>query len=361
MRPLAFTIGPSKLSEEVRQDIRDAAEMGILEWSHRSKQCCDMTAEAVDGLRTFFGVPKEYSIFFLSSATEAMERSIQHLVINESCHFICGRFSELFGEISAVNGNRITEIEAPWGSLPSFDPAAIPPSADLITVTANETSTGVMCAVEDIRRIRIGKPDTLIAVDITSIAGVRNFAIADADVWLFSVQKCIGLPAGLGIMFISPAAIKCALEIDATGKGRSGYFSFRSMQKHEQRSQTICTPNMLNIFLLGRQIKRWNEQGGCLAKENETKEKASRLYRALEVHPSLGCFVKDPALRSISIASIEGSAETIARLHLSAKQRNILLGKGYGKLKETTARIALFPAITEEDLTGLIEVMSAVV
>ncbi|MDD5056174.1 MAG: aminotransferase class V-fold PLP-dependent enzyme [Candidatus Peribacteraceae bacterium] len=360
MHPLTFTIGPSKLSEEVRQDIREAADCGILEWSHRSKQWCEVYAEAVDALRRFFDVPQEYSVFFLSSATEAMERTILNLVQSESCHFTCGRFSDLFAEISTANDKRTTKIEGPWGSLPSFDPAAIPGATDLVTVTANETSTGVMCSNDDIRRIRNGKPDTLLAVDITSIAGSKVFPIDAADIWLFSVQKCIGLPAGLGIMFVSPKAMERALKAEEAQTDRAGYFSFKSMQSFEQKSQTICTPNVLNIFLLGRQMKRWNEQEGCDAKEKSAREKASRLYRALETHPLLNCFVKDSALRSHSIACIEGKADVIRRLHTLAADRNILLGKGYGKLKETTARIALFPAITEDDMTRLIEVMSAV-
>jgi phosphoserine aminotransferase len=161
-------------------------------------------------------------------------------------------------------------------------------------------------------------------------------------------------------MFVSPKAMERALKMEDAQSDRAGYFSFESMRAFERKSQTICTPNVLDIFLLGRQMKRWNACGGRQALENAAKAKASRLYRALEQHPSLSCFVKDPSLRSHSIACIEGKTETIRRLHELAADRNILLGKGYGKLKETTARIALFPAITDDDMTRLIEVMSAV-
>lgn len=361
MRPLAFTIGPSRLSAATEQDIREALESGILEWSHRGKDFCDMSTATIAELRSFFGVPEDYSIFYASSATEAMERTILNLVEHESCHFTAGRFAELFAEISASNGNTATQIQGPWGSVPEFDHAKIPSSAELITITANETSTGVLCLNDDIQRIRAAKPDAMLAVDITSIAGMNVFPVSSADVWLFSVQKACGLPAGLGIMIVSKRALERASMIAKRKPSAAGYFTFDAMEAlMQKKGQTICTPNVLNIFLLGRQMKRWNDQGGCASQEAQGKKKAAQLYGAIERHPSLRCFVKDPALRSISIACIEGTPETIERLHAAAKAKNMLLGKGYGKLKETTARIGLFPAITEDDLGRLLELLSEV-
>ncbi len=361
MRPLAFTIGPSRLSPATEQDIRDALGSGILEWSHRGKDFCDMSTATIMELRSFFGVPEEYSIFYVSSATEAIERTIVNLVEHESCHFTAGRFAELFAEISALNGRKALQITGPWGSVPAFDGTKIPPSAELITITANETSTGVLCLSDDIQRIRATKPDAMLAVDITSIAGMKVFPISAADVWLLSVQKACGLPAGLGIMIVSRRALERAAMIAKKKPNAAGYFTFQEMEKlMQKKGQTICTPNVLDIFLLGRQMKRWNEHGGCVAQEAEGKKKATQLYGAIEQHPSLQCFVKDPALRSISIACIEGTPETIEHLHAAAKAKNMLLGKGYGKLKETTIRIGLFPAISENDLTKLIDVIATV-
>jgi phosphoserine aminotransferase len=290
-----------------------------------------------------------------------MELTVRNLVKSSSCHFTCGRFSELFSEIGENLGRKTVRISAPWGESPYFDPAAVPADCELITITANETSTGTMCLNQDIGRIRRGCPDQLLSVDITSLAGMKALNIADADVWLFSVQKGFGLPGGLGIMIVSPQAFAKSLELSQKKQNIAGSFTFSAMDRLIARGgQTVCTPNVLGIFLLSRKLARWNASGGLRQKELETVKKASLLYKKIDSHPRLKCFVKDPPARSISVACIEGLTQDIAKLHEAAAKENILLGKGYGKLKETTFRLALFPAITDEDLNRVLRLIGEI-
>src|SRR3989338_3385229 len=356
---LTFNPGPSKLSERTENDLREAVELKICEMSHRGNAFMEISREALAGLRSFFGVPESYKIFYTSSATEGMELTVRNLVENKSCHFTCGRFSELFTEISESPGKKTHRISAPWGLSPDFNPAEIPPDSELITITANETSTGVMCLNEDISRLRRACPRSLIAVDITSLAGMKTFQIADADVWLFSVQKGFGLPSGLGLMIVSPQAFLRSEELTHKGKNFAGLFTFEAMNRLiAYGGQTVCTPNMLGIYLLKKKLSRWNSSGGAIAKENETLKKAERLYKNISRHPRLKCFAQNPANRSVAVACIEGDPKDVAALHETAKAHGIQLGKGYGKLKETTFRLALFPAITENDLERLLNVLN---
>jgi len=353
--PLTFNPGPSKLSEHTKNDIREALDLGIPEMSHRSAQFTEMSGKTLKGLRTFFGIPEGYRVFYTASATEAMELTIRNLVRRKSAHFTCGRFSELFAEISEANGKETQRISAPWGESPAYDPTAVSADAELITITANETSTGAMCTNADITRIRAGRPDALLAVDITSIAGMNVLQIAEADVWLFSVQKGFGLPSGLGILIVSPRAFERSLELQRSGENRVGTFTFEAMDRLMLRgAQTVCTPNVLDIFLLGRTLARWNRAGGLQEKERQTRAKATLLYEAVQSHPKLRCFVQAPEARSISVACIEAEPRVIAHVHAMAREENLLLGKGYGKLRESTLRLALFPAITEDDVRSVL-------
>ena len=358
MLPTTFNPGPSKLSEETHQDIRDAMELGILEMSHRSSAFNEMSSAAIRDLRTFFGIPDAYGVYFISSATEAMELTIRNLVWEKSVHFTCGRFSELFAEISRANYKHAQEITAPWGQSPHYDDSKLPIDAECITITANETSTGVMCSSEDIVRIRKARPEAMLAVDITSIAGVRSFPIEQADVWLFSVQKGFGLPSGLGVMIVSPRALNRSNDLKNDRLNLAGTFSFAELDSFMRRGgQTPCTPNVLNIFLLGRQLERFNARGGITAGEKAGRKKATALYEAVNAHPRLTCFVAEPESRSISVACIQGMPEDILRLHALAKEEGLHLGKGYAKLKESTVRVALFPAITDAHVEAVIRVI----
>ncbi|MEI8230394.1 MAG: aminotransferase class V-fold PLP-dependent enzyme [Candidatus Peregrinibacteria bacterium] len=358
MRPLTFGVGPSRLSDETIQDLQKALELGIPEISHRSAQFTAISKEAVDGLRTFFAIPEDYAVFFTTSATEAIELTIRNLVRHRSAHFANGRFSELYAETATANGKTAQVISAPWGMLPKYDASLIAPGAELITITANETSTGVLCSNEDILRIRKQRPDHLLAVDITSIAGMKVFPIAAADIWLFSVQKGFGLPAGLGVLIVSPRAITRSAELERDGENRAGIFTFAAMEKiMREKYQTICTPNVFAIYALSEELKRWNAEGGCAAKEQETQAKADLVYAAVSGRSQWKCFVEKPDIRSISIACIQGEEAAIEQLHSRAKEQNMLLGKGYGKIKATTARIALFPAIGEKELQRLLEIL----
>ena len=357
---LTFNPGPSKLTEETKNDLRDALDLGIPEMSHRSNDFNAMSEAALVGLRDLLSIPKEYHVFYTSSATEAMELTIRNLVRKNSAHFTCGRFSELFKEISEANGKTAEGIPTAWGKSPMYEPSAVSATAELVTITANETSTGMMCSNEAIKRVHSGCPNALLAVDITSLAGMKVLSIETADVWLFSVQKGFGLPGGLGLLIVSPRAFKRSVALQQSHENLAGTFTFQAMEKLMQKGgQTICTPNVLNIFLLGRTVARWNLCGGLKQKQQETEQKAALVYAAVKSNPRLHCFVEDPDARSISIACIGADAADIARLHTMAKEQDIILGKGYGKLKESTFRLALFPAITEEDLQRAVRLFEA--
>lgn len=347
MFTITFNPGPSQISQETKNDIREAIENRIIEISHRSKEFDAISQSAIKNLRQFFKIPEDYYVFYTASATEAMELTLRHCVQQKSFHFTNGNFSEYFAQIAQALGKQTTADAAEWGTLNDFAQAQIPDDAELITITANETSTGVMCSDSDIKKIRQRYPNHLLAVDITSNGGVVEYAIKNADIWLFSVQKCLGLPAGLGILIMSPRAYERA-------QYYTGIFSVQNMQKKMAECfETIQTPNVLNIYLLQKQLERWNKTGGLAAKEKETQAKAKKVYDFFKTP-----FVQNPAHRSITVMTIAGQPVEIEKLHAACKKNSIILGKGYGKIKETTFRISNFPAITKDDFETLFRVVS---
>lgn len=351
MFKITFNPGPSQISAATKKDIQKAIQSRILEISHRSKDFDAFSEATIKNLRHFLQIPDEYHVFYTSSATEAMELAIRHCVEKKSFHFTNGNFSEYFAQIGTALGKEALTDKAEWGTQNNFSDAKIPKDAELITITANETSTGVMCNDQDIATIRKRYPEQLLAVDITSNGGVVAYMIKNADIWLFSVQKAFGLPAGLGILILSPRAYERA-------RYYTGIFSVQNMEsKMKEKYETVQTPNVLNIYLLGKQLERWNATGGIFTKEKETNEKARIIYNFF-AEQNYQFFVKEPRHRSTSVITIAADARQIQKLHEACKQEGIILGKGYGKIKENTFRISNFPAITKDDVQALFRVVS---
>mgnify|MGYP002345497598 FL=1 len=319
----------------------------VAEISHRSAEYNDISRATIEAVRTFFAVPQDYAVLYASSATEAMQCAVMNLVKERSAHFSCGSFSELFASVSASLGREVTVSRVEWG-LKNDCSVTMPADAELITVCANETSTGLMLNDEDIASVRQHHPEALLAVDITSIAGLKNYPISGADVWLFSVQKCLGLPAGLGMFFLSPRAVERAASLKKNGLS-TGPFSISAMMEKMQKYQTIATPNVLAIALLGRTLERWNAQGGVAPIHAQALSRATALNEAIARHSAFTHFVSDEANRSCSVHCFAGDASAVRSLHEKAMSEGILLGKGYGKLKENTFRIANFPAVPRSE------------
>jgi phosphoserine aminotransferase len=347
-----FNPGPSQVSDNVKADLLTASEQNIIGISHRSDACRQIVESAVSGLRRYFKVPADYHVIFTGSATEAMELTIRNLVQRQSFHFTNGHFSELFAHISTAFGKEALTDQAAWGELNNHAKAEIPKTAGIVTLTYNETSTGVTCTNQNVRQLRRRTADSLLVVDITSAAGCVPLEIDQADVWLFSVQKGMGLPSGLGIIFLSPRALERSQQLH-----HAGLFNFERMAEQIAKHETIQTPNVLGIYLLAKQLERWNKPGAP-SNYQATKQKAAILEEFINSHEQLNYFVKEPAARSQATVCIESTPEAIAGMHQAAKSADLVLGAGYGKLKDFTCRVATFPALTTDDIKLLVKTLS---
>ncbi len=95
-RKMFFTVGPSALYPTVKSHIKTAMRNDIFITNHRGKQFADIYKNTTDNLRKLMGIPQDYRIFFLGSATEAMERIIENTVEEKSFHLVNGAFFEHF-------------------------------------------------------------------------------------------------------------------------------------------------------------------------------------------------------------------------------------------------------------------------
>ncbi len=355
---ITFYPGPSKVYPAVAKYAADAIGNGITSLNHRSAGFMDIVQETMRLLRLKLAIPDDYHIAFTSSATECWEVVGQSLTQQMSGHFTNGAFAEKWAQATGKLGRgtwAFTGVEPnDWPHL-----AVVYPETDTLCLTQNETSNGTQLPMHWLAGFR--KQFTgLIAVDaVSSMAGIAlDWPLA--DVWFASVQKCFGLPAGLAVLIYGPAALQRAEAIGERGHYNSLLFIHENFQKY----QTPYTPNGLGIYCLMRVLETVPPIADVDA---QTKRRAADWYRFFAedlAHspfaPLIPAQDNGPAeagqpvlFRSDTVITISGGAEAIADIKKSAVVAGITLGNGYGNQKETTFRIANFPAITDTDIDQL--------
>lgn len=341
---VTFNPGPSYLTPDTLRAIQEIANSGFLSKSHRSQQFSDVSKQAIEGMHRQLGIPDDFRIYYQFSATAAMDTLLRNVVRKKSFHFVHGAFSKLFYKTALEIGLNSSAYEPLWDH--SIDWAHVPIERDveLIAITHNETSTGLMWPHDELRAIRSAYPSTLIAIDATSTFGSVRMNWEDADIWFGSVQKCLGLPSGLGYLIVNPRAF----DIGKGARGLSSWQSFLYLEEKMKVYQTPETPNMLNIALLARKMAHWDLDE--IAKERDIKAKL--LYDApLEWTP----YIKAPAWRSSTVPCF--AVNHPLEWKKKALKANMILGDGYSPLFDSTVRVANFPAISIAHIETLIDVL----
>jgi phosphoserine aminotransferase len=348
---ISFYPGPSRVYDEIPRYVADAARLGIMSMNHRSDEFVAISKKTIELLKLKLGVPKDYTIFFTSSATECWEIIAQSWV-KESIHLFSGAFGEKWYDY--------TKRIKPAAQAISFDrerklkPAELIFNQDevVICITHNETSNGTQVSNSIIKKIKTNNKQHLIAVDATSsMAGVElNFKAA--DIWFASVQKCFGLPAGMAIMVCSPQAIEHAAKIQENAHYNSVVFMNAMMRNW----QTPYTPNVLGIYLLMRVLEKMKP----IKEVNQILLKRYTNWISFLTKCNLEPLIKNEEVRSYTVIPIAGDAEQIKKIKSIAKKNGFLLGEGYGALKETTFRIANFPAIKSKEIVALQKLLRSI-
>ncbi len=348
-----FTPGPSQLYITTEDHARKAFKELIPSLSHRSKQFEEISRNATEGLRTLLNIPANFSIVFTGSATEIWERIIQNLTEHTSHHLVNGAFSQKFYDTALQLNRKSTQTIAELGK--GFDKSVEIPQTELIALTHNETSTGVSLPMNVINSFR-EKHSALIAVDAVSSLPYPEFDFTKVDSVFFSVQKGFGLPAGLGIWVMNEKCIAKAEQLLSKGISIGSYHNLPTLIANAKKNQTPETPNVLGIYLLSKVVEDMIRRGAQTIRR-ETEYKAAILYQALDSHPIIKAFVKDPNDRSKTVIVADCGSQTEALTNHLIK-KGMLPGDGYGAQKKTQLRFANFPTHSKEQYELLVDSIS---
>ncbi len=346
-------VGPTPLPPSVREAL---ARPMIY---HRGPQWEAIQAEITDNLKHFFQTQSDVFIY-TASGTGGMEAAVANTISpgDEVLSISIGNFGERFATIARTYGAEVTMLEYPWGQ--AADPDGVRRAlADggpfhAVTVTHNETSTGVTNPLADICRVVREHSDAVLLVDSISALGALDLPV-DAwgcDVAITGSQKSWMIPPGLAMLSVSQRAWAAH---DRCTSPRF-YWSFAAMRKRAAKNQTPYTPAVGLFVALQEALRLMRAEGreNVIARHRRigqyTREGVKRLGLSL---------FADEAHASNTVTAIrvpEGISPKELRRVMEAEHEVIIAG-GQRHLADQIVRVGHLGMVDEADIDDALQAM----
>jgi len=321
---------------------------------HRTKEISNLQRGISEKIQKVFYTENRV-LLSTSSGSGFMEGAIRSCTAKKAAVFSVGAFGKRWYKMAVANGIPSDCITSEMGeaTTPEMVRKAMESGDyDLVTVTHNETSTGVMNPIEAISEVMKDYPEVVFCVDAVSSAGGSKIAV-DAlgiDICITSTQKALGLPPGLAICTMSEKAYNRA----KTVKNRGLYFDmveiYETIEKKDH--QYPSTPNISLMYALDYQLDRILEEG--LDNRFERHIKMAEYVREW-AKSNFGLFANETYLSNTLTTVKNTRGISVKALNEALGERGFALSNGYGDLKEKTFRIAHMGDTTLDNLKELIQ------
>ena len=349
-----FVPGPTWVRPEILQELTRPMI------GHRSAEFKELFRRINADLKTLFATTQS-TFVVTSSGTGVMQAALENCVTRRVLVTTCGAFSERWYNIAESLGYEVDRLDAGWGQ--AVDPDALADHLarhhrahyDAVTITHNETSTGVTNDVPALAAVvREEAPDALVLVDaVSSLGGIPvDFDQWNLDVCLASVQKCIALPPGITVAAVSDAAIARAKKHPYRGT----YFDFLAYKEKADDGSVPSTPSIPHFYALAAQLEHIVRGEGLEARfarhrrmRELVQERTARFARV----------AADPAFASSTVTALAPVLPP-DQIRNDMKQRGYTLGGGYGQWKDTTFRIGHMGDISIDDLNAMLDALNEV-
>ncbi len=350
-----FGCGPSKVRPQALATLASdgASVMGT---SHRQKPVKALVGEIRAGLRELFSLPDGYEVALGNGgATCFWDAAAFGLIRERSAHLAFGEFSQKFATVSAGAPflGEPAVVTAEPGDAPepaAAGKAAAESGADVVAWAHNETSTGVMAAIE--RPAEAG--EALVLIDATSGAGGLPVDVSQTDAYYFAPQKSFAADGGLWLALLSPAAQQRIAELEACDRWIPAFLSLHTALENSLKDQTYNTPAVASLFLLAEQIRWMLGSGGLDWCAQRSGESSRLLYGWAERSGYATPFVSDPAKRSLVVGTIDFADDVdAAAIAKTLRANGIVDTEPYRKLGRNQLRIGMFPAVEPADVQAL--------
>lgn len=351
-----FGCGPSRLREaQLAAFASEGAK--LMGTSHRQAPVKNLVKRVQEGLIELFHNPAGYEIVLGNGGSTAFwDAAAFSLVEKKAQNLVHGEFGSKFA----------TALTNPWLDKPTVingEPGSrlelvAEAGVDSYAYAQNETSTGVVTPVE---RVAGADSGALHFTDATSAAGGIDFDPTETDVYYFAPQKNFASDGGLWLALMSPAAIERAERIAVTDRYIPEFLSVKTAIDNSRLNQTLNTPAIATLFLLGEQINWINENGGLAWASSRTEAASDHLYRWAEASSFATPFVQNVEHRSQVVVTIDFDGVDAAEVAKVLRANGIVDVEPYRKLGRNQLRVATFAATELNDVERLTQAIDFVV
>ena len=350
MKKKLFIPGPVEVRKEVLE------EMSKPLFGHRSKEASSLQREISNKLQRLMYTNNDI-LLSTSSGSGLMEGTLRSCTIKCAAVFSCGVFGERWYEMALANQVRADLFEVEYGKPirgEMVKKALDNGRYDLITITHNETSTGVMNPLPEIADALREYPEIIFCVDAVSSLGGVKIPVDELgiDICVASSQKCMGLPPGFSFCSISKKALEAARGV----KYRGVYFDLLRLYEYKIKKdfQYPFTPSLSHMFALDKQLDLIMEEG-LDNRFRRHKLMAERVQRWAK--ESFALFPQEQ-FASQTVTCIKNTCNlNITRLSRELGEAGFVISNGYGKLKDKTFRIAHMGDMALEEIEELLSVI----
>ncbi len=330
---------------------------------HRSSEFSAILADVSKDLQSLAETKADVFIF-AGSGTAAMEAAICN-TISPGDKVLClvnGVFGERWSKIAQAFGAQVEKLETLPGT--AIDIAELEKrlaedkekSIKVVTITHNETSTGVINDLKKIAQL-IHKHGALSLVDAVTTFGAIRIPVDEwlVDVLITGSQKALMLPPGLSFIFFSGRAWAA----QAVSKAPKFYFDLALYKKSMSASTTPFTANVSLVCALQKSLELLNEEGIRNIQARHLRLQA--MLRAGLRAMGMNLFVSDDCASPTITAILPPGTSTVAEIRKGLKEDyNIIVADGQESLQGKIFRIGHMGYVFERDILMTLSCVDAV-
>lgn len=343
---------------EVTQDILEKMATPMI--GHRTKDASKLQKGISEKLQKLMYTDNEI-LLSTSSGSGLMEGAVRSCTSKRAAVFSVGAFGNRWYTMATSNNVPADLFKSEQGkptTAEMVDDALSTGKYDLITITHNETSTGIMNPVEEIAQVMKKYPEVVWCLDAVSSLGGTKIEVdaLGVDICITSTQKCLGLPPGMAICSFSEKARQAATKVEFRGTYLDLLELYNYIQKKDY--QYPSTPSLSHMFALDYQLDKILEEGI-----------EERFARHLEMAKIVRAWAKEnfelfPEERyaSNTLTAVKNTRGiSVADLNKKLGDRGYTISNGYGDLKEITFRIAHMADTKVDEIRELLAIIDELI
>ena len=347
MHKKLFIPGPVEVREDVLQ------KMATPMIGHRTKDASSLQRGISEKMQKLM-YTNNTILLSTSSGSGLMEGAVRSCTTKRAAMFSVGAFGDRWYKMAASNGVPADLFSSEPGkpTTPKMvDEVLATGKYDLITITHNETSTGIMNPAEEIAQVLQKYPEVIWCMDAVSSLGGTKIEVdaLGVDICITSTQKCLGLPPGMAICSFSEKAAAAASKVQFRGLYLDLLDLYNYIKKKDY--QYPSTPSLSHMFALDFQLGRILTEG---------------IEKRFERHLKMAILVRNWAKENFALFPEERYASNtlttvkntrginVGDLNKKLGEQGYMISNGYGDLKEVTFRIAHMADATIEEIRELL-------